>query len=110
MPNVNKRNKPRHMSGKPAKRTATIHQGPDNAIDDAIQKPVTASAPMIAAEPLSYQPTKVQARAVRLPKTSVMMQTNYDYVVKDLKRIGITAVCIFVAMGILAIILPMINL
>jgi hypothetical protein len=104
MPKEIKRNKPRHMSGKAVKRTTRVEQE-DAAV---AQEPIAMAEVATPAAPIAYQP-RVQARPVRIPRTSVAaIQTNYDYVAKDLRRIGITAVSIFVVMGVLSVVLPMV--
>lgn len=100
---MSKKNRPRHKSGKgkPARRL----QSPPNPPASPVQAgaAVAARAEQPSTQPLRPLSPAVTARSTRA--ATQFIQTNYEYVVSDLKRIGIIAGGMFGALIVLAVII-----
>jgi hypothetical protein len=113
-----KKNKSRHLAGKTTPRQVTRRidepSVPGAPSADA-EMPPEAPAQAAPVQPLGPATTVAQPRPVRGLQSSRMarpvrvavnaIDTNYDYVVSDIKRIAVLAISLFVVMGILTFIL-----
>lgn len=101
---MSKKNRPRHLAGKDKKARRTV-EAPRVSAPSGHGRAALAS-------PASPRPIQPAARAAApaailrpVRAAAQTFQTSYDYVVSDLKRIGIIAGGMFAILGILTIII-----
>jgi hypothetical protein len=79
-----------------------------NPSDDAIDNPGAAARPPEMGGGRPLRPTQraaVGARFVRTQQPSIDMATEYRYVLRDLRQIGLLAAVAFVILGVLAVVI-----
>lgn len=99
---MSKKSKPRHLVGKnkPSKKTI---QSPSASFSPAEPRPAATARP----EPSAAPSFRTAAQAIARPARAVapMLPASYDYVVADLKRIGVIAAALFAIMAVLTVII-----